>query len=282
MVQLGYALSSEEHRPLDLVRYAAGAEEAGFEFATISDHYHPWVAAQGQSPFIWTVLGGIAVETKNLRVGTSVTCPIIRYHPGLVAQMAATAASMLEGRFFLGVGSGEFLNEHVFGDHFPPPAERQEMLVEAVDIIRALWEGDFLNYHGHYYMVEEARIYTLPKKMPPIYMAADGPRAARIAGEVADGLISVAPLTDFVREFEGSGGHGKPKIGQITVCWAKSEKEAKATALKYWPNSALKGQAHWDIRSPRLFDGLVKMVTQEDIAQEVLSTPDEAKHIESI
>jgi G6PDH family F420-dependent oxidoreductase len=282
MTSFGYSLSSEEQRPLDLVRLAAEAEEAGFEFALISDHYHPWVETQGQAPFIWTVLGGIATATKNLRVGTGVTCPIMRYHPVLVAQMAATAAAMMEGRFFLGLGAGENLNEHVYGDHFPPPVVRQEMLVEAIEIIRELWEGDELTRHGDFFAVEEARVYTLPKKLPEIYLAADGPRAAGVAAEISDGLISVSPEKEIVESFRKAGGKGKPMIGQVAVCYAESEAEARKRAHHYWPISGLQGQAKWELRSPKHFDGLVKGVSEDQVAESIICSPDPAKHVEAI
>jgi coenzyme F420-dependent glucose-6-phosphate dehydrogenase len=169
---LGYALSGEEHPPLDLVRHAAAAEEAGFAYALVSDHFHPWVDKQGHSPFVWSVIGGIAQATEHLRLGTGVTCPTIRVHPAIIAQAAATSAAMLPGRFFLGVGTGENLNEHVLGDRWPEGEVRLEMLEEAIEVIRLLWQGGYQSHHGRYYTVEEARIYTLPDEPPPIYLAA--------------------------------------------------------------------------------------------------------------
>src|SRR5689334_13750853 len=154
MPELGFALSSEEHPPNDLVRWAARAEEAGFTYALISDHYHPWVDNQGHSPFVWAVIGGIAEATDRLRLGTGVTCPTVRIHPAVIAQAAATAQAMMEGRFFLGVGAGENLNEHILGDYWPSPDERQEMLEEAIDVIRQLWQGDYQTHRGKHYRVE--------------------------------------------------------------------------------------------------------------------------------
>lgn len=174
MVQIGYALSSEEHRPDDLVRNACAAEQAGFQFALISDHYHPWIDRQGHSPFVWTVIGGIAQATDRIRLGTGVTCPTIRIHPAIIAQAAATAAVMLPDRFFLGVGTGENLNEHVLGHRWPPFDLRAEMLEEAVEVIRMLWNGDTVTFYGSFYVVEEARLYTLPESPPPICVAASG------------------------------------------------------------------------------------------------------------
>ena len=193
MATLGYALSSEEHRPGDLVRYARLAEEAGFPFALISDHYHPWVDRQGQAPFVWGVLGGIAQATGRLRVGTGVTCPTTRLHPAIVAQAAATAAALLPGRFFLGVGTGENLNEHILGDRWPPHDLRLARLEEAVAVIRLLWRGGVQTHRGEHYTVEHARVYTLPDEPVPIMVAAGGPHAAEVAGRIGDGLIGTAP-----------------------------------------------------------------------------------------
>src|SRR5919109_4827618 len=183
MVEIGYKLSSEEHRPNDLVRYARLAEETGFTFAMISDHFHPWVDRQGQSPFVWAVIGGVANATGRLGLGTAVTCPTFRIHPAIIAQAAATAAAMMPGRFILGLGTGENLNEHILGNRWPPASVRREMLKEAIEIIRLLWQGGQRSYYGKYYKVENARVYTLPAKLPPIMVAASGPRSAKLAGK---------------------------------------------------------------------------------------------------
>ena len=167
MVELGYAISSEEHLPNDIVRHAQLAEQAGFSYALISDHFHPWVDAQGHSPFVWSVIGGIAQATSTLRLGTGVTCPTIRIHPAIIAQAAATSAAMMPGRFFLGVGSGENLNEHILGDRWPETDVRLEMLEEAVEVIRQLWQGGYQSFEGSFYTVENARLYTLPEQLPP-------------------------------------------------------------------------------------------------------------------
>jgi G6PDH family F420-dependent oxidoreductase len=193
VTEFGYALSSEEHRPSDLVDHARRAEESGFSFALISDHYHPWIDRQGQSPFVWGVLGAIAQATERLVVGTGVTCPTIRTHPAIIAQAAATAASLMPNRFFLGVGTGENLNEHILGTGWPALDVRTEMLEEAVDVIRQLWTGDRVSHRGPYYTVQNARIYTLPERLPPIHLAASGPKAARQAARVTGS--SRPPLT---------------------------------------------------------------------------------------
>src|SRR3954468_23733329 len=192
-LEVGYWLSSEEHDPRALVDHAAQAEEIGFRSAMISDHFHPWVRAQGQSPFVWGVLGGVAHATSVLRVGTGVTAPIIRMHPAIVAHAAATAAAMLEGRFFLGLGTGERLSEHVVGERWPGATERRAMLEEAVGVIRKLLAGTNVNHRGDFYRVENAQLFTRPTVAPPIYLAAGGPKSAALAGRVADGMIGVAP-----------------------------------------------------------------------------------------
>ena len=207
-VQIGYAISSEEHLPNDIVRHARLAEEAGFTYALISDHYHPWVDAQGHSPFVWSVIGGIATATDQLRLGTGVTCPTIRIHPAIIAQAAATSVAMMPGRFFLGVGSGEALNEHITGDRWPETDVRQEMLEEAIEIMRLLWQGGNQSYHGAFYTVENARLYTLPEEPVEVMIAASGPSAAELAGRLGDGLISTSPDNKFIQAFTGAGGKG--------------------------------------------------------------------------
>jgi coenzyme F420-dependent glucose-6-phosphate dehydrogenase len=282
MPSIGYALSSEEHMPLDLVRYAAQAEEAGFEYALVSDHFHPWVDKQGQSPVVWSVIGGIAEATESLRLGTGVTCPMIRIHPAIIAQAAATSAAMLPGRFFLGVGTGENLNEHILGDRWPEAAVRLGMLEESIVVIRLLWQGGYQSHHGGYYTVEEARIYTLPDEPPPIYVAASKANAAELAGRLGDGLISTSPDAELVEAFESAGGEGKPKLGQVTVCFAESEDEAKKTAHEWWPNAALTGDLSQELALPRHFEGAAEMVSEDDVAEKIVCGPDSDKYFEQI
>src|SRR3954464_5938332 len=200
-IELGYALSSEEHSPNDLVRNARLAEETGFTFALISDHYHPWVDAQGQSPFVWSVIGAIAQATERLRLGTGVTCPPIRIHPAIIAQAAATSQVMMEGRFFLGVGTGEELNEHVTGARWPGPQARLELLEEAIEVLRLLWQGGYQSHYGKHYTVEQARIYTLPEEPPAIAVAAAQPNAAKLSGRLGDAFITTSPDEDLRGEF---------------------------------------------------------------------------------
>src|SRR5919202_1144844 len=207
MPELGYSLSCEEHPPNDLVRFAKRAEEAGFSYALISDHFHPWTDEQGQSSLVWAVIGGIAQATERLRLGTGVTCPLIRIHPAIVAQAAATAEAMMPGRFFLSLGTGEKLNEHILGDRWPEGAVRLDMLREAIDVIRLLWQGGYQSHHGTDYTVEDAQIYTLPDPPPPIIVAAAKPGAAQLAAE-NEGFIGVSPEKELLDEFESTGGSG--------------------------------------------------------------------------
>ena len=279
MDELGYALSCEEHRPADLIAYARRAEECGFGFALISDHYHPWVDRQGHSPFVWTVLGGIAQATQRLKVGTGVTCPTVRIHPAIVAQAAATTADLFGGRFFLGVGTGENLNEHILGDRWPEVDVRIDMLEEAVEVIRQLWKGELTSHHGRYYTVENARIYTLPETLPPIHVTAAGEKAATSAGRIGDGFISTAPQPETLQAFERAGGKGKPRYGQLTVCWGDDESQARRTAVEWWPNMAVPGQLAQELPLPSHFDSAAKLVREEDIADMIPIGPDPERHL---
>jgi coenzyme F420-dependent glucose-6-phosphate dehydrogenase len=277
MPEIGYSLSSEEHRPGDLVRFAAAAEASGFRFALISDHFHPWTDAQGQSPFVWSVLGGIARATDHLRVGTGVTCPTTRVHPAIVAHAAATVADMLPGRFFLGVGSGENLNEHILGDAWPPAGIRLRMMEEAVAIIRELFTGDLVTHDGEYYTLHTARLYTLPEQPPPIMVAASGPKAAEVAGRIGDGLVSVAPNPEVVGQYRQHGGDG-PRYGQIHVCWAPDEAQAVETAHRQWVNAAIPGELGQELPLPAHFEQAGKNVRPEDVAEIVVCGPDPERH----
>jgi G6PDH family F420-dependent oxidoreductase len=281
-VELGYALSSEEHTPSDLVRLASQAEAAGFTFALISDHYHPWIDQQGHSAFVWAVIGGISQATRTLRLGTGVTCPTIRIHPAIIAQAAATCGCLMPGRFFLGVGTGENLNEHILADRWPSVDVRQEMLDEALDVIRLLWQGGNRSFWGRYYSVENARVYDLPEQLPPIYVAASGPESAALAGAIGDGLITTSPETNLIESFRTGGGQGKPRYGQLTVCYAATEDKARETAHKWWPNAGLQGPLNTELPLPAHFEQAAQMVTPEMVAESVVCGPDPQKHLEKI
>lgn len=281
-IEVGYKLSSEEHHPRDLVRYAARAESIGMRFALISDHYHPWTNRQGQSPFVWATLGGISQATSSLRVGTGVTCPTIRTHPAIVAQAAATVAEMMPNRFFLGVGTGENLNEHVLGDKWPAVQTRLEMLEEAVQVMRELWTGKQVSFEGDHYVVENARLYTCPDDPVDVMVAASGEKAAAVAGKIGDGVVSVAPQEEVLRTFDETGGAGKPRYAEVQVCWARDEAEARSIAHEWWPNVAIKGQLSQELPLPAHFDQAAKMVTEEDVAQSVSCGPDPEVHLEGL
>jgi G6PDH family F420-dependent oxidoreductase len=282
MIQLGYALSSEEHSPNDLVRHARRAEETGFTFSLISDHYHPWIDEQGHAPFVWSVIGGISQQTTSLRLGTGVTCPTIRIHPAIIAQAAATAASMMGGRFFLGVGTGEALNEHVTGERWPSADERRDMLEEAIDLIRTLWKGGLQSYKGMYYQAEDARLYTLPEQPIDLLVAAAGPKSAELAGRVGDGLICTAPNAEVIKAFESSGGAGKPRYGQFTCCWAASKDEALQTTMKIWPTGSMPGELSQELPLPRHFEQAAQLVTEKEIESSVVLGPDPQPYLDKI
>lgn len=277
----GLALSSEEHGPRKLVSLACEAERRGLDFLSISDHFHPWVPAQGHAPAVWPVLGGIASVTNRIVVGTGVTCPILRMHPAIVAQQAATAAAMFEGRFYLGLGTGEALNEAVTGLRWPSGAERLERLREAVEVIGQLWAGDEVNFDGRYYTVANARLYTLPSHTPPILIAAASPGAAELAG-VLDGLITTAPDDAVTRAFEGAGGPGKPRVAQVTLCWGPDAEEARRTARKYWPTTGLSWETRSAVPAPTMFEDITRPVTEESVAEHILCGPDTGRIIDRV
>ena len=282
MPEIGYAISSEEHAPSDIVGHAQLAEAAGFPYALISDHYHPWVDAQGHSPFVWAVIGGIATATSKLRLGTGVTCPTVRIHPAVIAQAAATAAAMMPGRFFLGVGSGENLNEHILGDRWPSVEVRQEMMEEAIDVIRLLWQGGYRSHDGQYFVVENARIYDIPDPLSDIMVAASGPEGAELAGEIGDGFIGTSADRRTIAAFESGGGAGKPKYGQLTVCYDQDEAVARRLALRIWPNGGIEGGASTELPLPLHFEQLAALVTEENIAESVVCGPDPERHLAKI
>jgi coenzyme F420-dependent glucose-6-phosphate dehydrogenase len=279
--EIGYALSSEEHPPNDLVRYAVRAEEIGFSFAGISDHFHPWTDTQGHSPLVWSVIGGIAHATSTLKLGTGVTCPIGRVHPAVLAQASATAAAMMPGRFFFGVGTGENLNEHILGQRWPSVAERQDMLEEAVEVIRLLWLGGNHSHRGRHFTVANARIYTLPDEPPPIIVAAAGPESTQLAARIGDGLWSTAPKRELLDTFVAAGGTG-PRYGQVTVCWADTEEDAKKTAHHWWPNAGVPGELSQELPLPRHFEQAAELVTPEALAEKLPLGPDAERHLDAI
>ena len=282
MLKIGYKLSSEEHQPQDLIAQAQRAEQCGFSFAMISDHFHPWIDAQGQSPSVWPVIGAIAQATSKLLLGTAVTCPTIRIHPGIIAQAASTAASMMPGRFILGLGAGENLNEHIFGHRWPPVRVRHAMLKEAVEIIRLLWGGKLANFSGEYYQIENARLYTLPDQRPPIAVAASGSNAAKLAAEIGDAFVGTSADAKIIEVFNQSGGSGKPCYGELTVCWAEDQNQAEATVYKVWPISGLNGPLLSELALPAYFEQAARMIDKAAVAKTVICGPDPERHLEAI
>lgn len=279
-IKIGYALSSEEHPPNDLVRYARRAEEVGFSFAMISDHYHPWTRRQGNAAFVWSVLGAIAHATENLRVGTGVTCPLIRIHPAIIAQAAATTATLMPGRFILGLGTGEFLNEHVTGMPWPDAGTRLDMLVEAIEILRGLWEGKEFSYEGAYYTVRDATIFNLPDETIPVYIAASGDEAAALAGQLGDGLVSTGS-GDPVESFRANGGIDKPTVGQVLGVWAESKDKARQILKEWWPTTALSGRLHVDLPTPKHYEDVVELLESTPESHAAIG-PDPKSFVEQV
>jgi coenzyme F420-dependent glucose-6-phosphate dehydrogenase len=280
MVEIGFKLCSEERDPPGLIEDARRAEEAGFDFAAISDHFHPWTDAQGESPFVWTTLGAIANVTERITIGTAVTCPMIRIHPAIIAQAAATVGALMPGRFFLGVGTGERLNEHVLGDRWPNGAQRRDQLREAVEVIRELWRGELVSHEGIYYEVDTARLYTLPDEQVPIYVAASGDEAARLAAGIGDGIMCSGPNEGVVRTFRDTGGVG-PSMAEMLVCFAE-EDDALRTIKERWPNPAIPGDASAELPLPSDFEKAATAVREEDLRSSSVVGLDVRPYVERV
>ncbi|MGB3283829.1 TIGR03557 family F420-dependent LLM class oxidoreductase [Mycolicibacter algericus] len=281
MTTLGYALSCEEFHPNELVRQAVRAQQAGFEALWISDHFHPWTDRQGQSPFVWSVIGALS-QACTLPITTAVTCPIVRTHPAVIAQAAATSAAQLDGRFVLGVGTGEALNEHITGLRWPPAAVRRDMLDEAVTVIRELFTGEQVNHHGRHYTVENARLYTLPPTPTPIYVSGYGPHSARLAGRIGDGYQCSMPDGELVSEFHHAGGMGKPAQAGFKVCYGPSKQDAVRTARDVWGTEQLPGELGQNLPTPAHFEQAASLVTLEAVEQSVPAGPDAKPYLDRI
>jgi G6PDH family F420-dependent oxidoreductase len=280
MTELAYALSSEEHDARTLVKAARRAEVAGFRSLWISDHYHPWIDRQGQSPFVWSVIGAIAATTE-LTVTTAVTCPLIRIHPAVIAQATATSANLLPGRFRFGVGTGEALNEHILGDRWPAADVRLDMLTEAIGVIRSLWTGDTVTHRGEHYTVEQARIYTTPDDTIPVLVSAFGPKALEVAARVGDGWMTTSPDADMLEQYRTSGGTGLA-LGALKVCWSNDDAEARKLAYEQWPTSGIPGQLNQDLPTPAHFEQAASIVTEELATDGVPYGPDPERYVEAI
>jgi coenzyme F420-dependent glucose-6-phosphate dehydrogenase len=282
MIELGYKLSAEEFTAADLVSNAVRAEAAGFGFALISDHFHPWTTRQGQSPFVWTVLGAIAQATRTLRVGTAVTCPTLRIHPALVAQAAATTATLMPGRFLLGLGTGENLNEHVLGRGWPPGDVRLEMLEEAIAVIKLLWQGGVQSHRGKYYTLQDAQLFSLPEKLPDLVVASSKSGAAALAARAGDATIHTQISAPLVAEFRSAGGSNKPRFVELSVCWARDEQRARKTAHEVWSLAALEDPLFTELAQPAHFEAAFKPITEDQVAENVVCGPDPEAYVAKI
>ena len=272
-MKVGFFLSCEEHTPAALVEQAVAAERAGFDALWISDHYHPWNDEQGESPFVWSVIGAVS-QACSLPLATAVTCPTFRTHPAVVAQAAATSAVMLGGRFVLGVGSGEALNEHILGDAWPPAESRLEMLEEAVEVMRRLWTEDgFVTHRGRYYTVDNAKLYTRPEVAPQVYVSGFGPAATRLAARIGDGYCTTKPDTDQLGLFREESG-GKPAQAGVKVAWAPTQDEGVSHAHRLWANAGLPGEMAQILPSPRHFEQASQLVTEDMTRESVAAGPD--------
>ncbi len=279
MTRYGYFLASEEHTPGELVRQARLAEQAGFDALWISDHFHPWLDEQGQSSFVWPVIGAISAAT-SLPVTTAVTCPTMRVHPAITAQAAATAALLTGGRFTLGLGSGEALNEHITGGRWPSAEERLDMLEEAIQVIRELFTGRLITHHGPHYTVDTARLYSLPDAPPPVFMSGFGDKAVKLAARIADGYISVQPNADLVRLYRDAGGGDRPVQGGLKVCWGPDAALARKTMHRLWRTDQIPGETIQLLPLPRHFSQVAELIPEQDISAPC--GPDAVEHISGI
>ncbi|MFF6996267.1 TIGR03557 family F420-dependent LLM class oxidoreductase [Streptomyces sp. NPDC008313] len=281
MARYGYFLSSEEFTPAELLDQARAAEQAGFEALAISDHFHPWNGEQGQSSFVWSMIGALS-QVTSLPVTTFVTCPTVRMHPAVNAQAAATAGVLTQGRFRFGIGSGEALNEHILGDAWPTADVRLDMLEEAVQVIRNLFTGEELTHRGRHYTVENARLYTLPEQPVPLYVSGFGPKAAALAGRIGDGFVTMAPDEELVGQFRRAGGGRKPVLGGLKVCWGTDRQQAVKTAHRLWPNEQLPGELAQVLPVPAHFEQASTLVTEEMISEGVVCGDDAAEHTDAV
>lgn len=272
-------LASEQFRPAELLDQARRAHDAGFDAISISDHFHPWSEAQGNSPFVWSVIGALAEALPGVQVTTMVTCPTIRIHPVVVAQAVATSAVMLDGRFVFGVGSGENLNEHVTGAHWPPAKERMERLREAVALMRGLWGGGTVDFEGRYYRAVSARIYTLPALPPPVYVSGFGPAATRLAAEIGDGFITMED--ELLGVYRDAGGRG-PVQTAMKVCYGRDEEDALRVAHRMWAMELLPGQLNQELRTPGMFEDAARLIAKAQVAERIPCGPEVERHLGAI
>ncbi|MEV2253250.1 TIGR03557 family F420-dependent LLM class oxidoreductase [Streptomyces sp. NPDC050147] len=281
MTRYGYFLASEEFSPAEMLDQARAAEQAGFECLAISDHFHPWTGEQGNSAFVWTVIGALS-QVTSLPVTTFVTCPTVRMHPALNAQAAATAGVVTGSRFRFGVGSGEALNEHVLGDAWPAVDVRLEMLEEAVQVIRDLLTGDQITHRGRHYTVENARLYTTPDEPVPIYVSGFGQKAAALAGRIGDGFVTMTPDEELIGRFRRAGGGQKPVLGGLKVCWGTDRAQAVKTVHRKWPSQFLPGELGQVLPDPAHFEQASTLVTEETVAEQAVCGDDVDEHVSAV
>jgi G6PDH family F420-dependent oxidoreductase len=283
MTQFGYTMMCEQSPPDQLVRDVQKAEAAGFDFSVISDHFQPWLEEQGHSGYAWSILGAAAQATERIPLMTYVTCPILRYHPAIVAQKAATVQILSGGRFRLGLGAGENLNENVVGKRWPMVGVRHEMLSEAVDVISGLFDGEeSFNYRGRYFDVESAKLWDLPEQRVPIGIAVSGPESCKLAGEKADVLVAVEPKAELVEMFEEAGGSGKARVGQIAIAYDEDRDAAVKRAHEQFRWFGLGWKVNADVPGPSGFHGATQFVRPEDVAEQLPCGPDVDEHVEKI
>ena len=280
MTRFGHTLSSEEHDPVNLVEQARMAEDRGFDFVSISDHYHPWVVEQGHSPFVWTVLGAIAQATSSIEVGVGVTCPIMRIHPAILAQAVATTSLMLGDRFNFGVGTGEALNEHILGHRWPTPETRRLMLDEAIEVMRELWTGETVDHHGRFYTVENARLFDPPSSSIPVIVSGFGSASVELAARIGDGFWGHSPDRQVIQDYRDQGGTGST-WAQVNVCWAADEDDARETVRRQWPNAGLTGQLAQDLPTWTHFEQATSPLTVEQVTETVPCGPDPSDFVEA-
>jgi len=272
--RFGYTLMTEQSGPKELVEYAMAAERAGFDFEVSSDHYTPWLTSQGHSPYAWAVLGAVANATSSVELMTYVTCPTMRYHPAVVAQKAATLQILADGRFTLGMGSGENLNEHVIGEGWPSVDARQAMLQEGIQIIRELHSGGLTTWEGEYFRVDSARIWDLPDGGVPIAVAVSGEDSVNRFAELGDHAIAVEPDRELLADWDRAHGPGSRKIGQIPICWDTDEAAATARAHEQFRWFGGGWAVNSDLPTPAGFEAASKFVRPEDVAESIPCGPD--------
>ncbi|MFF8279824.1 LLM class F420-dependent oxidoreductase [Streptomyces lateritius] len=282
MVHIGYTMMTEQAGPRDLVAHVVGAEEAGFDFSVISDHSFPWLDEQGHAPYAWSVLGAAAQATSRIPLMTYVTCPTFRYHPAVIAQKAATMQLLSGGRFRLGLGSGENLNEHIVGAGWPSASVRLDMLEEAVGIIRALFGGEYVTHHGEHFQVDHAKLWDVPDTPPPIGVAVSGPRSCELAGHQADLVIATEPKQELLDAFDAHGGAGKPRIGQLPVCYDPDRDAAVKRAHEQFRWSLGGWKVNSELPSPTAFDQACETVRPEDVAESVPCGDDVTAFVDAV